>query len=209
LSPNEMFAATIAAAGYVTMPLTSTDYVELLPVHWRTIGEHGIQLGHRHYDSADLNPFRHQPSGVAGKGSQWEIHYDPYDLSQVFVRDHRHGRWITAAWTHLPMVGQPFADFTWRAARQIVADRGGDNTDQTAVARALDTLLTQAGQQPVAQPRTRRVAARTRAVAPPSTSAAEASAEVQTTAEPDESSSEDSPITPFALFQAGDNQRYR
>jgi len=44
-------------------------------------------------------------------------------------------------WTQLPMVAAPFADFTWRYARQVLAGRGGDDTDQTAVARVLGDLL--------------------------------------------------------------------
>jgi hypothetical protein len=77
LSPNEMFSAAIAAAGYLTMPLTGADYLELLPVEWRSIGDHGIQIDYRHYDCPDLGRYRHEASGVMGKGKQWEIHYDP------------------------------------------------------------------------------------------------------------------------------------
>ena len=44
-------------------------------------------------------------------------------------------------WTQLPMVAAPFADFTWRYARQILAARGGDDTSQAAVARVLAGLL--------------------------------------------------------------------
>jgi hypothetical protein len=59
------------------------------------------------------------------------------------------------------MVGQPFADFTWRHARKIAAERGVDDTNETAVAVVLAGLLRRAGQ----GPDTRRVVARTRAAA--------------------------------------------
>ncbi len=72
---------------------------------------------------------------------RWEVHYDPYDLSRVWVRDQASGGWITVPWTQLPMVAAPFADFTWRYARQVLAGRGGDDADQTAVARVLADLL--------------------------------------------------------------------
>ncbi|MFI6078542.1 Mu transposase C-terminal domain-containing protein [Actinoplanes sp. NPDC051343] len=207
LSPNEMFAAATAAAGYLTLPLDGADYLELLPVRWRTIGDQGIQIGHRHYDSAELNDYRHTPSGVVGKDRRWEIHYDPYDLSHVFVRDPRRHRWITAAWTHLPMVGQPFADFTWRAARQIVADRDGDHSDQTAIAHALHDLLARAGQPHT--PTSRRAAARTAAAPPiprpdpPSTDEAAR----QPTGEADHADA--APVIALRTFEAGDEQRYR
>ena len=51
-------------------------------------------------------------------------------------------------WTQLPMVAAPFADFTWRYARQVLAGRGGDDTDQAAVARVLAGLLHRAKDEP-------------------------------------------------------------
>jgi hypothetical protein len=58
------------------------------------------------------------------------------------------------------MVGAPFADFTWRYARQVLAARGGDDTSQSAVARVLAELLHRAGEGPPS-----RVIARTSAAA--------------------------------------------
>ncbi|MCK9871405.1 Mu transposase C-terminal domain-containing protein [Nocardiopsis dassonvillei] len=159
LSPNEMYAALITAAGYVPIPLVGEDYLELLPVQWRRINADGIHLDHRTYDCSDLNPLRRQESGITAKGGRWAVHYDPYDLSRVWVRDTRTGGWITVPWSLHHLARQPFADFTWRAARQVVAQRGGDDTDQAAVAAALERLLTRAGEGPAHQ---RRTAARTR-----------------------------------------------
>ncbi|OJF15420.1 Mu transposase C-terminal domain-containing protein [Couchioplanes caeruleus] len=206
LSPNEMFAAGIAAAGYLRLPLTGDDYLELLPVCWRTIGDHGIQIGHRHYDSPQLNPCRHTTSGVAGKNRRWEIHYDPYNLSQVFVRDMRTKRWITATWTHLPMVAAPFADFTWRAARQIVAGQGGDTSQQSEVAHALHDLLTRAAGPSAPDAHARRVRART-AAAPPAPRP-----DLPDARSDDAPTDDDAPIAtiiPLRAFEAGDERRYR
>jgi hypothetical protein len=104
----------------------------------------------------------------------WEIHYDPYDLTQVFVRTT--DGWINAPWTHLPMVCAPFAEFTWRHARTLTAQRGGEDTNETEVARVLDDLLTRAEAGPVDK-RTDRVTARGRVAAtshrPPPGSASE------------------------------------
>jgi transposase InsO family protein len=160
LSPNEMYAALVATAGYLPVPLSGDDYIELLPALWRTVNDYGVRIDHRTYDCAELNPHRRQPSGIDAQRGLWEVHYDPYDLSVVWVRDQRAGRWIAASWTHLPMVQAPFADFTWRQAREIVADRKRDDTDETEVARALAALLTRAGTAPARQ---QRVAARTAA----------------------------------------------
>lgn len=163
LSPNEAYAALVAAAGYLPLTLTGADYLELLPVGWRQINAYGITLEQRTYDSPDLDPWRRQPSGVIGKGNRWEVHYDPYDLTRVFVRTP--DGWVTAPWTHLPMVGAPFADFTWRHARRLAAENNLDDPTETEIARALDNLLTRTALGPTDQALDRvsaRVVARTR-----------------------------------------------
>jgi putative transposase len=143
LSPNEKYAALVAAAGYLPMTLSGEDYLELLPVTWRQINDYGIRVDNRIYDCPELGHYRRQNSGLSEKRGLWEVHYDPYDLSQVFVRNHHDGGWITAPWTHLPMVGAPFADFTWRHARRLVAESGREVTE-SEIARALDALLSRA-----------------------------------------------------------------
>lgn len=161
-SPNDAYAALVAAAGYVPVALTGNDYIELMPADWRAIGDGGIQVDYRTYNCGELGPYRRQPSGVAGKGTRWEIHYDPYDVSRIWVRNHHAEErgWITVPWTHHAMVAQPFADFTWRHARRIAADRGLDDTNETAVAAVLGALLQRAGNGPES-----RALARQRAVA--------------------------------------------
>lgn len=155
LTPNEKYAALVAAAGYLPVTLTGQDYLELLPVTWRKITDQGIQIDNRTYNDATLGPYRHEDSGVVGKRGQWEVHYDPYDVSQVHVRT-RDG-WVTVPWTHLPMVAAPFADFTWRHARRIA----GAGATEAAVARVLDELLTRAEHGP--DRAAAKVTARTRA----------------------------------------------
>jgi hypothetical protein len=143
LSPNEKYAALVAAAGYLPLTLTGEDYLELLPVKRRQINDYGIRIEHRTYDCDDLGPLRRQHSGNTAHRGLWEVHYDPYDVSQVFVRT-RDG-WITVPWTHLPMVAAPFADFTWRYARRLAAAATPrDQVTEAEVARALDELLTRA-----------------------------------------------------------------
>ncbi|MFF5176383.1 hypothetical protein ACFY3U_27720 [Micromonospora sp. NPDC000089] len=97
----------------------------------------------------------------------WEVRHDPYDLTHVWVRNHRDGGWIRAGWTHLPMVAAPFADFTWRHARQQATPDPGGESNETATARVLADLLRRAGEGPTPQAppheTSRRVAARTRA----------------------------------------------
>jgi transposase InsO family protein len=162
MSPNDAYALLVARTGYLPLPLCGEDYLELLPVVWRAVNDYGIRIDHRTYNCAELSPLRRRSSGVDAKGGLWEVHYDPYDLSQVWVREARTGQWITAPWTHRHLVSAPFADFTWRRARELLALRGADDTDQAAVASIVERLLTRAETGP-----DRRIAARTRAALEP------------------------------------------
>ncbi|WP_433381473.1 Mu transposase C-terminal domain-containing protein [Streptosporangium sp. CA-115845] len=159
-SPNDAYAALVAAAGYVPVALSGEDYIELLPVKWRAIVDGGVQIDYRTYTCPELRSYSGYPSPVATRQHQWEVHYDPYDVTRVWVRDHYQGGWIMAPWSHLSVVVQPFADFTWRHARKIAAQRGVDATNETAVAVVLAALLQRAGQGPGP---TDRALARTRA----------------------------------------------
>jgi hypothetical protein len=162
LSPNEMYAALVAAAGYLPLTLSGEDYLELLPVAWRQVNAYGIRIDYRTYDCPELGPLRMQHSGVTARRGLWEVHYDPYDATRVFVRTL--DGWVTVPWTHLPMISAPFAEFTWAHARRMAAEKGKDDTNETEVARVLDDLLTRAQAGP-ADKRATRIAARTRAAA--------------------------------------------
>lgn len=199
LSPNEAYAALVAAAGYLPLILTGEDYLELLPVHWRTINAYGITLDHRTYNSPGLDPWRRQPSGAAGKGNRWEVHYDPYDLTRVFVRTP--DGWVTAPWTHLPMVGAPFADFTWRHARRLAAEKSLDDPTETDIARALDDLLTRATAGPPLDQVSARVVARTRLGAADHRPAIEAGPALPAPPQ-DDDPRPDAEIIPFGVFDA-------
>jgi hypothetical protein len=72
-SPNEDYAALVAAAGYVPVALTGEDYIELMPAEWRSIGDGGVQIDYRTYNCAELGPYRRMPSGVTAKGGRWEV----------------------------------------------------------------------------------------------------------------------------------------
>ena len=120
-TPNEKYAALAEAAGYLPVPLDSGDYIELLPATWRAVNAYGIKIRNRTYDSEELHPVRMQKSGISQRKGLWEIHYDPYDVSRVFVRGP--DRWVTAFWKHLNRVPEPFGDLAWDHARRIVRDR--------------------------------------------------------------------------------------
>lgn len=134
------------------------------------------------------------------------MHYDPYDPSVVWVRDHHRGGFVPAAWTHLPMVAAPFADYTWRHARRLADQRATGGEDrETATTRALADLLAQAGDGPGSNGDRvdRQIAARTRAATAahrPPVDVAAAAAPEEDVDEEDES--ELGTVIPFGIFDA-------
>jgi putative transposase len=180
LTPNERYAALVAVAGYVPVPLGPADYIELLPATWRAVNSYGIKIARRTYDSPALNPYRRQSSGVAERRGLWEIRHDPYDISRIWVRNHHDQGFLEATWTHLRTAPAPFGELTWARAREVLADRGSDPVTEAQIAAAAADLLDRAGNGPsghaparqkaagrVRSPRSRRVAGRTAATAVP------------------------------------------
>ena len=86
LSPNEKYAALVAAAGYLPLTLSGEDYLELLPVEWRQINAYGIRIGYRTYDCPNWGRGGCSTPVITARRGLWEVHYDPYDATQVFVR---------------------------------------------------------------------------------------------------------------------------
>ncbi len=66
-------------------PLAAGDYLELMPATWRVINSYGIKISRRSYDGKALNPYRRQHSGVTARKGLWEVHYDPYDVTRIWV----------------------------------------------------------------------------------------------------------------------------
>ncbi|WP_236603678.1 Mu transposase C-terminal domain-containing protein [Rhodococcus sp. WAY2] len=169
-SPNEKYAALVETAGYVPVALSADDYVELLPATWRAINAYGVKLSHRTYDDQALNPLRHQRSGMTNHRDLWEIHYDPYDVSRIWVRNHWKGGWITLFWKHLHRVAAPFGELAWDHTHRALPA-----ATEEEVADAVADLLKRAHQGPSDSDgrssaklsrRDRRVAARTKASSP-------------------------------------------
>jgi hypothetical protein len=192
-TPNQKYAALVEACGYVPVALSGPDYVELLPSAWRAVNSYGIRINNRTYDSPELGPMRRRDSGVTVKRGLWEIHRDPYDVSRVWVRNHRgDGEWIQADWKFLNRAPVPFGDLAWdHVSHQL------PKATEAELAEAVAALLTRAHagpDQPTAKktrkpkpPKAdRRVAARTKAT----TTATNTAPPPATTAQTDLSSDE-------------------
>ena len=145
LSPNEMFAVCVEVSGYVPLPLAGEDYIELLPAMYRTVNDYGLTISNRTYDCRALNPYRRLDSGLPGKSkTKWEVHYDPYDVTVVWLRDHRSGEWITVPWVYRALASQPFGLALWDHARRMTAERAGPRPAEADIARNVADLLNRA-----------------------------------------------------------------
>ncbi|MER6100703.1 Mu transposase C-terminal domain-containing protein [Streptomyces sp. NPDC001728] len=142
LTPNEMWAALVAVAGHVPVPLTGRDYLELLPVRWQAITPAGITIHHRTYDADLLAPHRGQASPVAGRGGKWEIHYNPHDVRQIWIRL-PDGELTEIPWIHRDHVHRPFDERTWQHIRTQAVDGNHGDAEQyeASLADALDQLM--------------------------------------------------------------------
>lgn len=140
LTPNQMWAALIAISGYVPVPLSGVDYLELLPVRWQPVTERGVRLDYRTYNRDILDPHRSQRSPVEARDGKWEVHYNPHDARQIWVRltdGHLH----EIPWIHRDHVHQPFNDAVWRHVQAEVEQRGDREQHEADLADALDQLL--------------------------------------------------------------------
>jgi hypothetical protein len=145
VSPNEMFAACVGISGYVPLPLTGDDYIELLPVAFRTVNDYGLTIDNRTYDCKALNPYRRLDSGLpGGNRKKWEVHYDPYDITVVWLRDHRADKWITVPWVYRSLARQPFGLALWEHARRMIVERSGPRPAEADIARNVADLLNRA-----------------------------------------------------------------
>ncbi|MFI5867090.1 transposase [Streptomyces sp. NPDC051546] len=139
LTPNEMWAALVAIAGHVPVPLAAADWIELLPSRRCAIGDEGIRFEHRTYDGPVLKGHRHRSTAADGK---WEVHHNPYEPWQCWVRL-PHG-WEPVPWIHQRLVSRPFTDTAWRHIRRVVKQRQGRAEHEEQLARHLDQLLRRA-----------------------------------------------------------------
>ncbi|WDM13825.1 transposase [Streptomyces lavenduligriseus] len=172
-TPNQKYAALVEACGYVPVALSGQDYIELLPAAWRAVNSYGIRINNRTYDAPELGPMRRRDSGITAKRGLWEVHRDPYDVSRVWVRNHRgDGEWVQATWKYLNRAPVPFGDLAWdHVSYQL------PKATEEELAEAVAALLTRAHAGP-ARPaakksrktatakKDRRVAARTKVTTP-------------------------------------------
>lgn len=161
LTPNQMWAALLPVTGYVPVPLTADDFVELLPVRWQPITDAGIRFDYRTYDDPCLNDYRGQGSGVASAKGRWEVHYNPYDPVRIWVRLPEGFREVP--WVHATSVSLPFTHHVWEHICKVVERTGSREEHEAELALALDRFLKKAAGKEKLSAAERRVVAKSRA----------------------------------------------
>ncbi|MER8073179.1 transposase [Streptomyces sp. NPDC094034] len=161
LTPNQMWAALLPVAGYVPVPLSSDDFVELLPVRWQPITDAGIRFDYRTYDDKCLNSHRGQDSGVRSQRGLWEVHYNPYDPVRIWVRLPDGFREVP--WIHTTSVGLPFTHHVWEHICSVVERTGSRDEHEAELVLALDDFLRRAARKENLSAAERRVVAKSRA----------------------------------------------
>ncbi|MEV7190025.1 transposase [Kitasatospora sp. NPDC093102] len=162
VSPNEMWAALVGLCGHVPLPLSGTDFVELLEVKWLAVNDYGIRFDYRTYDLDHpwLNDCRGRRSARQDKKGRWEVRCNPHDPGQVWVRTPQ--GWLEVPWVHRTLVTLPFTANTWDYVRGTVERREGRAEHEAQLARVLDDLLRRADRG-LGSKRERAVAAKARA----------------------------------------------
>ncbi|MFI6588591.1 hypothetical protein [Embleya sp. NPDC050493] len=143
LTPNRMWAALVATCGYVPVPLTGKDYLELLPVRWQAVGERGIRIDHRTYDHPVLEACRGRSSGVTARQGRWEVHHNPHDGRQVWIRL-PDGEFAEVPWIHRDHAHHPFDERTWQYVRATVTPHTDADVHEANLAEAFDQLMRRA-----------------------------------------------------------------
>jgi hypothetical protein len=128
-SPNTLFAASFAQAGFALEVPRPELFYELLPAHYVSIDERrGVKIRGLWYDDEKvLAGYRGTRSSRGGKHKgQWVIRRDPRDRRAVFFQDPFTRAWHPLRWTGLPEAGQvpAFGDARVRDLMKAVKDSG-------------------------------------------------------------------------------------
>jgi hypothetical protein len=108
-SPNTLFAASFAQAGFALEVPRPELFYELLPAHYVRIDpRRGVKIRGLWYDDEKvLADYRGTPSSRGGQHKgKWVIRRDPRDRRAVFFQDPFTHAWHSLRWTGLPEAGQ-------------------------------------------------------------------------------------------------------
>lgn len=149
LTPNQMYAAAVAAEG-APQPASPKENRKLLLRAQRVVTRDGIKIDNRTYVSSRIGDFRHRHTGIKGQGQRWPIYYNPYVPQRVWLYDHTVegdlGRdpWVPFDFKYQYLIHDDWTQYLWEQAALLVGERDGREGTEEAIARAVDDLLDRA-----------------------------------------------------------------
>lgn len=93
LTPYQMFEAASRLTSNLETTFTRDDYIAMLPTMYRHVGDTGITINYRQFDSEELNPLRHTKSDLRRRKGRHEVKLDPYNPMKAWVADGK-GGWL-------------------------------------------------------------------------------------------------------------------
>lgn len=133
LSPNAMAGHFRAITGEVNLPLTADDYIELQPMKWVSVHRYGVNLNRRVYDSPALNPIRSQRNPDPISSGKWELHFNPRDLLEAWLRGP--AGWIRLDWIHRDLFQKPFGHRLWEETKRASTTNNPEDLARMALSR--------------------------------------------------------------------------
>ena len=123
-TPNSICMAFQQVGAAIPLALNRDDFIDILPVEYRTIQTDGIQFGYGKYDSPQLTNLRRMPSLDGRHSNRWPISWDPYDQRFVWIRDPETNEWIECTLRNGARAEQPFATKIRRESKRIAQEQG-------------------------------------------------------------------------------------
>ena len=156
LSPAEMFAIGVGAAGLLRIPATPELALDFLPVVGRTIQHYGVEVNGLRYNGPVLDGYRNATSPYGGAlAGRWPIRINPDDVRHAWFCDPADNRWHRLDWEHQPLLDTPFSAEAAAHARRLATSTG-----ELEAAKTLAGLLERWEAGLVADRRERRMAVR-------------------------------------------------
>jgi transposase InsO family protein len=155
LSPNEMYEAGVARAGFLRIPASPGLVYDFLEVAPRKILHYGVEVNGLRYNGDAIRDLANTPSPYAHMNGKWPIRVNPDDVRCVYFQD-LEGEWHRLDWEHAAMIGTPFSSEAARYARRLAATENRHPDRE----KALSELLSRWDKGMVTDRRERRMAAR-------------------------------------------------
>ncbi len=142
-TPLEYFDVLLEATGRIDVPQHPDLIYQFLPVVWLTPNGAGVEYRNLSYDGAVMQEFRNVPRGKFRRdSSQMPFHYDPRDLSRLWVRHPETDRIHQIRWRGSDSLNIPLNDRMLHRAAQLLYERGGNRAlnRHTASRQIIDAL---------------------------------------------------------------------